>query len=147
MVKQSRAQKKGMSPKLVRKAHVTRSTEVDAPIFCKTTRSKFDQMSPKSKRAVVDDTEKKLAILKEELSGGEMVAKRQLFNMSKEGSSAAHVTHGSPKMNNKGQPVSRYAPSPPGALSPTNPGRDGSDVNLRIHACSPVTRSARSHGG
>ena len=68
--------------------------------------------------------------------------------MSKEGSSAAHVTHGSPKKkNNKGQPVSPYAPSPPGALSPTNPGRDGSDVNLRIHACSPVTRSARYHGG
>ena len=47
---------KGMSPKHVRKAHVTRSSGNDDPIFCKTTFEKYTSMSPKSQKAVRDDT-------------------------------------------------------------------------------------------
>ena len=138
----ARKHKKGMSPKHVRKAHVSRSTEIDAPIFCKTSKEKYDMMSPNSKSFTRTDTRKKLGILDEEAAEEEVSAKRKLFGLA--GSS---VAPGSPpkkkKNNNKGEPVSPYAPSPPGALSPTNPGRDGSDKLKRITACSPGTTIKR----
>ena len=137
----ARKHQKGMSPKLVRRAHVSRSTESDAPMFCKTSKGKYDTMSPDSKRFVRDDTDNKLAILKAEAAEEEVSAKRKLFGIA--GSSTAPGSPSSPKKkkkNNKDEPVSPYAPSPPGALSPTNPGRDGSDKVKRILACSPETK-------
>ena len=133
---------KGMSPKHVRKAHVARSTEYDAPIFCKTSKEKWDTMSPKSARSVIDDTATKLDILRTEAAEKEASAKRKLFGLA--GSSAAHAIPSSPKKkNNKGQPVSPFAPTPDGALSPTNPGRDGSTKVKRILACSPEAKIER----
>ena len=139
----ARKHQKGMSPKLVRKVHVSRSTEHDAPMFCKTSKKKSDTMSPKSQSFVIEDTDQKLTILRAEAAEKEASAKRKLFGLAS--SSAAP---GSPpkkkKKNNKGEPVSPYAPSPPGALSPTNPGRDGSDKLKRILACSPGTTIKRA---
>ena len=133
---------KGMSPKHVRKAHVSRSTEIDAPIFCKTSKEKYDMMSPNSKSFTRTDTRKKLGILDEEAAEEEVSAKRKLFGLA--GSSAAHAIPSSPKKkNNKGQPVSPFAPTPDGALSPTNPGRDGSTKVKRILACSPEAKIER----
>ena len=133
---------KGMSPKHVRKAHVARSTERDAPFFCKSSLEKLRTMSPKSQWRVIEDTDKKLALLRAEAGKNEASAKRKLF-ANQAGSSAAHVSPGSPKnkkKNNKGERVSPYARSPDGALSPNNPGRDGSSVGKRIAACSPQTK-------
>ena len=100
-------------------------------MFCKTSKNKYDTMSPKSQSFVIEDTDQKLAILRAEAAETEASAKRKLFGLAS--SSAAP---GSPpkkkKNNNKGEPVSPYAPSPPGALSPTNPGRDGSDKLKRL---------------
>ena len=136
--------KKGISPKLVRKAHVSRSTEKDAPIFCKTSKAKYDTMSPDSQGFMLDDTDNKVTILRAEKAEKEASAKRKLFGMA--GSSAAPGSPSSPKKkkkNNKGEPVSPYAPSPPGALSPSNPGRDGSEVLKRVVACSPEPKIKR----
>jgi len=54
---------KGMSPKHVRKSHVTRSSGTIDPIFCMTTLAKYDSMSPKSQKVVRDDTRLKLSKL------------------------------------------------------------------------------------
>ena len=138
----ARKHQKGMSPKLVRKVHVSRSTEHDAPMFCKTSKKKYDTMSPKSQSFVIEDTDQKLTSLRAEAAEKEASAKRKLFGLA--GSSAAHAIPSSPKKkNNKGQPVSPFAPTPDGALSPTNPGRDGSTKVKRILACSPEAKIER----
>ena len=124
---------KGMSPKHVRKAHVTRSSGNDDPIFCKTTFEKYTSMSPKSQKAVRDDTRVKLSNLDAEAAKSEKAAKRRLL-FQQTGSSAEHATSGSPKKkkNNQGQTV---APDSPDCGLPVwHPGRDGTHSSLRIYA-------------
>ena len=128
---------KGMSPKHVRKSHVTRSSGTVDPIFCKTTLAKYDSMSPKSQKVVRDDTRLKWSKLEAKAAERETASKRRLF-ASQPGSSPAHTTCGSPKKkkkNNKGQTV---APdSPDCGLPGCHPKRDGTRSSLRIHAFSP----------
>ena len=78
----ARKHQKGMSPKLVRKVHVSRSTEHDAPMFCKTSKKKYDTMSPKSQSFVIEDTDQKLTILRAEAAEKEASAKRKLFGLA-----------------------------------------------------------------
>ena len=129
---------KGMSPKHVRKSHVTRSSGTIDPIFCMTTLAKYDSMSPKSQKVVRDDTRLKLSKLEAKAAQRETASKRRLF-ASQPGSSPAHTTCGSPnkkkKNNNKGQTVAPN--SPDCGLPGCHPKRDGTRSSLRIHAFSP----------
>ena len=59
----ARKHTKGMSPKHAVKAHISRSTGPNAPIFCSTTITKYESMSPNSQTGVRNDTRGKLANL------------------------------------------------------------------------------------
>ena len=138
----ARKHTKGMSPKHAVKAHISRSTGPNAPIFCSTTLTKYESMSPNSQTGVRNDTRGKLANLDAEAAAAEHSAKRRLFG-NQPGSSAAHVTSGSPirkKKNNKGEVV---APdSPDCGLPEWHPARDGLRKSMRICAYSPEKASA-----
>ena len=138
----ARKHTKGMSPKHAVKAHISRSTGPNAPIFCSTTITKYESMSPNSQTGVRNDTRGKLANLDAEAAAAEHSAKRRLFG-SQPGSSAAHATSGSPmkkKNNNKGEIV---APdSPDCGLPEWHPARDGLRKSMRICAYSPEKASA-----
>jgi len=125
----------------VRKAHVVRSSGNDSPIFCETPFDKYYSMSPSSMNSVRDDTRGKLDHLDAEAAAAETNAKRRLFGIAP-GSSAAHVTSGSPmkkkkkkKTNNKGEIV---PPDSPDCWLPEwHPTRDGKRTSVRIAAYSP----------
>ena len=138
----ARKHTKGMSPKHAVKAHISRSVGPNAPIFCSTTLTKYESMSPNSQTGVRNDTRGKLANLDAEAAAAEHSAKRRLFG-NQPGSSAAHATSGSPikkKKNNKGEVV---APdSPDCGLPEWHPARDGLRKSMRICAYSPEKASA-----
>ena len=138
----ARKHTKGMSPKHAVKAHISRSTGPNAPIFCSTTITKYESMSPNSQTGVRNDTRGKLANLDAEAAAAEHSAKRRLFG-NQPGSSAAHATSGSPmkkKKNNKGEIV---APdSPDCGLPEWHPARDGLRKSMRVCAYSPEKASA-----
>ena len=131
-----------MSPKHAVKAHISRSVGTNAPIFCSTTLTKYESMSPNSQTGVRNDTRGKLANLDAEAAAAEHSAKRRLFG-NQPGSSAAHATSGSPikkKKNNKGEVL---APdSPDCGLPEWHPARDGLRKSMRICAYSPEKASA-----
>jgi hypothetical protein len=140
-----RNQPKGMSPKHVRRAHITRSTGNDDPIFCVTTFDKYELMTAKDKKAVRDDTKKKLELLEAMAARDEMTAKRRLIFPNKPGSSADHATSGSPpkkKKNNKGDDV--VPDSPDCGLTDWHPARDGTRSSKRIAAYSPSPQKGLS---
>jgi len=140
-----RKQPKGMSPKHVSRAHITRSTGNDDPIFCVTTFDKYERMTAKDKKAVRDDTKKKLELLEAMAARDEMTAKRRLIFPNKPGSSADHATSGSPpkmKKNNKGDSV--VPDSPDCGLPDWHPGRDGKRSSKRIAAYSPSPQKGLS---
>ena len=136
----ARKHTKGMSPKHAVKAHISRSVGPNAPIFCSTTLTKYESMSPNSQTGVRNDTRGKLANLDAEAAAAEHSAKRRLFG-NQPGLSAAHATSGSPmkkkkKTNNKGEVV---APdSPDCGLPEWHPARDGKRTSVRIAAYSPA---------
>ena len=138
----ARKHTKGMSPKHAVKAHISRSVGPNAPIFCSTTLTKYESMSPNSQTGVRNDTRGKLANLDAEAAAAEHSAKRRLFG-NQPGSSAAHATSGSPikkKKNNKGEVL---APdSPDCGLPEWHPARDGLRKSMRICAYSPEKASA-----
>ena len=140
-----RKQPEGMSPKHVRRAHITRSTGNDDPIFCVTTFDKYERMTAKDKKAVRDDTKKKLELLEAMAARDEMTAKRRLIFPNKPGSSADHATCGSPpkmKKNNKGDHV--VPDSPDCGLPDWHPARDGTRSSKRIAAYSPSPQKGSS---
>ena len=139
----ARKHTKGMSPKHAVKAHISRSTGPNAPIFCSTTITKYESMSPNSQTGVRNDTRGKLANLDAEAAAAEHSAKRRLFG-NQPGSSAAHVNlrlaNEEEEENNKGEIV---APdSPDCGLPEWHPARDGLRKSMRVCAYSPEKASA-----
>lgn len=135
-------QPKGMSPKHARRAHVTRSTGNDEPIFCVCTLDAYLRMSPNDQKAVRDDTKKKLDYLQTKAKWDANAAKRRLIFPGEPGSSAGRARDGSPKKNNKGEPV--LPDSPDCGLSPWDPARDGIRSSKRIAAYSPSPEKGKT---
>ena len=126
------------SPKLIRKAHVAKSTAKSPSMYPKASASMYDTLSPQSQAVVVAEADGVSNYLKGRAKHDEAMAAAKLFGQQP-GSSEQHT--GPPtkkKNNNKGKVVS--PDSPDCNLSPTNPGRDGSRKSKRMLAYSPESK-------
>ena len=123
---------KGLSPKLVREAHVARSNHLPAngTIFMPYTMERYWSMTPEGQDSFRGHSRVALNALDDMAAKDKMKAARRLFKIPA-GSSAQHAAVGSPKREKKKKTAEPAGWSPDGELSPTNTGRDGHRAKVR----------------